>query len=119
MANIMKKIIAITMTIILIGFLYLLISNWEWIVGGYNSKLAQMDKDMREHVVKVHSIKESDIYRTEVFYIRKTGRYYGRLIFNDERGVYYLYVNRDGRIEQSGIGSAEYNGDIDHPKHWE
>ncbi|WP_126428562.1 DUF3139 domain-containing protein [Brevibacillus marinus] len=108
--------------IILLSFV--LISNWERIIGGYDSKKIKMESDIKRHLAQ-RNVSEDDIYKIEVFYNVKLlgGDYQARVVFNDEKELYYIYYYLDGIITQGGYGVYTKNEKsrwaMENPKHLE
>lgn len=102
----------------------ILISNWERVVGGYDSKKIKMESDIKTHLAELN-IHENDVYKIEVFYNSKLlgGDYQARVVFNDEKELYYIYYYLNGVINQGGYGVYTQNeksgSAIEHPKHFE
>ncbi len=99
--------------------------NWEWVVGGYQSKKVQMEKDIRSHLLMRQGLSANDIYRIDISYNRKFSNYEASVIFDDEKELRYTYVYIDKQIDQYGFGGSEFGNStqvqqaLQHPKHIE
>ncbi|TPG73173.1 DUF3139 domain-containing protein [Brevibacillus laterosporus] len=102
----MKKLY---LSIIALVIAFLVIYNFEWLIGGYSSKKEEIKNQVETYLINEKKYKESDITEINVDYQRKFATYGTRVIFSDEKDKTYGYSVIDGEVIQTGYGASKYN----------
>ncbi|MGG1444879.1 DUF3139 domain-containing protein [Brevibacillus laterosporus] len=114
----MKKIFLSVITLVIA---FLVIYNFEWLIGGYSSKKEEIKSQIEAYLINEKKYKKSDITEIRVDYLSKFGTYGARVIFSDEKDKTYGYRVIDGEVMQTGYGTSKYKKDdlSDETKHKE
>ncbi|AKF95059.1 DUF3139 domain-containing protein [Brevibacillus laterosporus] len=104
----MKKIFLSVITLVIA---FLVIYNFEWLIGGYSYKKEEMKSQIEAYLINEKKYKKSDITEIRVDYLRKFDTYFARVIFSDEKDKTYGYSIIDGEVMQTGIAASKYKKD--------
>lgn len=115
-----QKIIYSLIVVIFVLSVYSIVVRWEYIIGGYDSKIEETEQQVRAYLFDQKGYNEGEIDAIDGQYNRKHENYVVDVTFKDEPDFIYYYTTYGEDVVQLGYGFNESaNETVDKARHLE